>query len=909
MTVMSSRGASVPEGTVTFLFTDIEGSTRGWAEHGDRFGAALERHDRIVRGALDARGGYVFATAGDSFAAAFADAGGAVEAASGIQRGLDADSFDEVGGLRVRIGLHTGSAMERDGDFFGPHVNLAARVMGAAHGGQVVVSAATAALVSAPLLDLGVHRLRDVAEPIELHQLLGEGLVAEFPGLRTLDAGRSLLPVQHTSFVGREAEIGTVRRLLDQARLVTLTGTGGTGKTRLAVEVAAQVAVGLDGRAVFVDLSTASDVPAIADALSAALGVALPGSGDAGVLGAAVADRAALFVIDNCEQVIDDAADLVAGMLDASPRVRVVATSREQFDVDGERTFRVPPLANDDAASDDAASDAAVRLFIDRALAVDQSLVVDAGGRETIREICGRLDGLPLAIELAAARTRTLSVREIAGRLDERFTLLTGGRRRSRQRQQTLDAMVAWSYDLLDAAEQRAFRRLGVFAGGFDLAGAAAVLGVDDAIAVEVVDSLVVKSLVVRTRTVPTSRYRLYETLRAFAEAKLTEHGETEAARDAHLAHYAALDGHLAIWGSAAYHEAVFQDFDNLLVAADWATARGADDAFTVLALCACTGMQHGLVTQPAKLLDQALQLAVDPLRRAELIQARIHTGIQSGPADWPDFAALVDEGFALLEPLSGPERDARLALHTAWAAWLLLFSAGSQAGLGYKDPAILDQVAALERSAVELAATCEPGIRQHVAYCRVLLAARRGDARAMLDSVRDFRADHDPARASIVVEPAVRGYEIAGTWIVGDHDTAVDLAMRAPTDLLGWFGVELAAASIVVLALSGQLPEARRRFLEVVAAHPDPSPRIEAPLICLATACIRVGEGDLDVATELMSAATGVDLGLPAPFRLVHAELRRRGLVNQVHRTDRLDRDQIPELIAREVVRARAEP
>jgi predicted ATPase/class 3 adenylate cyclase len=573
-----------PTGTVTFLLTDVEGSTRAWEAHPDAMAAAMARHDAILRGAIEAHGGYVFSTAGDAFASAFAGAADAAGAALDVQRALHGEPWPPPVALRVRVGLHTGDAVERDGDYFGPTVNRAARIMAAGHGGQTLASAATARALDPAvyaLTDLGEHRLRDLDGAERLVQVGGDGLPAEFPPLRTADRYESTLPAQRSTFVGRDEERRRVAQLLATHRLVTLTGVGGTGKTRLAIEVAHAAADEAPGGVFFVDLGRIGDEALVWQAVAAGIAFTPDAATPIGpqVTGRLRARRA-LLVVDNCEHVIDEAAPAVDEILAACPEVRILATSREALGVDGERVHAVRPLSTE--ASDGRLSPA-VRLFLERATAADAP-AFGAADVVAIREICARLDGLPLAIELAAGRLGLLSPAEILARLEDRFRLLTGGRRGKRSRHRTLEETIAWSYDLLDDGEQFLLRQLSVFPAAFALSRASAVATRDERETLDLLDGLVARSLVQTERPDEgATRYRLLETIREYAQAKLLEAGEAEAARHRHLVD--------TTERMEAEHGAIFlvtpavdELQDDVLVALDRADAAGEHDLLTRLA-------------------------------------------------------------------------------------------------------------------------------------------------------------------------------------------------------------------------------------------------------------------------------------------------------------------------------------
>ncbi len=508
---------ALPSGTVTFLFTDVEGSTVLWEEQPDEMRLALERHDEILRSVIEGNGGYVFSTAGDSFAASFARAGDALTAAVVAQEALGAQVWPTAVPIQVRMGLHSGEAQERDGDYFGSAVNVAARIMSAGHGAQILVSEVSAGLVGdVGLVDLGQHRLKGVSQSTRLFQV-GE---AKFAPLRT-GAQTVVLPSVLSSLVGRDDLLAVLVDRLADARLVTLVGPGGVGKTRLAVAAAERVAAHRDVT-VFVDLAVVSDGTEVLPAVAGALNVA---TATLESLTLALAERPSLLVMDNCEHLIDAAADVIADLLRVSTSLTVLATSREGLAIDGEQLVAVPGL---NTGGVDAAS---VVLFGQRARAVDPGFVVDATNEAAVDQLCAHLDGIPLAIELAAARVAVMSPSELVDRLGERFEVLGGGRRRrSRDRHQTLRDTVSWSHDLLDADEKEMFARLSVFAGSFDPSGAWAINPSRGELEVlDLLEALVEKSLVAVDRAGEASRFRYLETIRAYADEKLSTDDRVDA--------------------------------------------------------------------------------------------------------------------------------------------------------------------------------------------------------------------------------------------------------------------------------------------------------------------------------------------------------------------------------------------
>ncbi|TMG81335.1 MAG: adenylate/guanylate cyclase domain-containing protein, partial [Betaproteobacteria bacterium] len=543
----------VSPGVVTFLFTDIEGSTRLWEQEPERMRPALARHDAIARAAVEGHRGIVVKTAGDGVHATFDDPLDAIGATLQLQQAL-ADST-ATGGIafRVRCGLHLGVDERRDNDFFGPAVNRAARIMSVAHGGQVLLSEAVALLVrgrlpaGVTLRDLGAVRLRDLASPERVYQVVHPQLRQDFPALRSLEATPNNLPQQVTSFIGRGFDLTEVKKILGNTRLLTLLGVGGIGKTRLSLQVAADMLDGFPDGVWFVELAPLVDAQLVPQAVASVLGV----KEEAGrpvveALKKHVKDRQLLLIVDNCEHLVHACAELAKQLLESSPRLKILASSREHLHVPGEATYPVPALGVPEPST--ATTPAAltqyesVLLLVDRAVAAQPTFRVTDQNAAAIGEICRRLDGIPLAIELAAARARALSVENIAARLHDRFRLLTSGSRTALPRQQTLRALIDWSYDLLSEAERAVFRRLAVFAGGWTLDAVEAVAAdveVRERDVLDLLTNLVEKSLVVVEAA--GGRYRLLDTVRQYAQERLTESGEEESVRMRHLACYVAL--------------------------------------------------------------------------------------------------------------------------------------------------------------------------------------------------------------------------------------------------------------------------------------------------------------------------------------------------------------------------------
>ena len=579
--------ADQPARTVTFLFTDIQGSTRMWESDAASMRAALVVHDAVLRAAVDAHRGTVFKHTGDGMCAVFDSARDAIDAAVDAQRQLE---------LPVRMGVATGEAHERDGDYFGQTLNRVSRVMSTGHGGQIVVADSTAAIVpGVDFLDLGEHRLRDLAASLRLYQVRADGLETSFPALRTLDATPGNLPVQVTSFVGRELEVKEVGELVRGQRLVTLTGVGGVGKTRLSVQVAAELTHEFPDGIWVVELATVGDPAAVPAAVATVLGVApQPDLSVTGSIASAISGRRMLLLLDNCEHVLSAAADLIDAILRRATGVHVMATSRESLRMMAEQVWPVPAL--DAKAGFDAP---AVELFLQRAQAVNPSFSLD-DPREAaaVTEICQHLDGIALAIELAAARMMSMSAQEVRDHLGDRFRLLSGSGR-GPEHHQTLLRAVAWSYDLLDDDERRLLDRCSVFAGGFDVDAAVHVCAEprpDRFAVLDLLDSLVRKSLVTVEPLHGQTRYGMLETIRQFGSDQLADQGSTDEVRALHASYFAAEAA--AAWDrwngpdQLAALDWVDREFADLRAAFRWATA-------------------HGELTQAASIAAHATMLAV----------------------------------------------------------------------------------------------------------------------------------------------------------------------------------------------------------------------------------------------------------------------------------------------------------
>jgi len=588
----------VPPSGTTLLFTDIEGSTRLWELEGGRMPAALAGHDALARAAVEGNRGLIVKTTGDGIYAAFDDPLDAVNTTLSLELALRDTAATNGIEFRVRYGLHLGVVERRDGDLFGSPVNRAARIMSAAHGSQVLLSQAVVDQVRerlpplVSLRDLGAVRLRDLATSEHVYQLVHPDLRHDFPVLRSLEATPNNLPLQVTSFIGREHELTEIKRLLDGTRLLTLLGMGGLGKTRLSLQTGANVLDKYPDGIWFVDLAPIKDRSLVPNVAAQVLGVREEqGKAIAQTLCAHVKEHKLLFILDNCEHLVAACASLAEALLQGAPGVRILATSREALHIRGEQTYPVLPLAapDRDAGVEALLRSEAVQLFVERARLQKPSFSLTERDAPAVAEICARLDGIPLALELAAARMRSLSVSEINTRLHDRFKLLIGSSRVALERQQTLRALVNWSYDLLQEREQMLLDRLSVFAGGFDLQAAEAVCSAEPLVPDDVIDllsSLVEKSLVMVDQEEGASRYGLLETIREFAQERLVDRNDVAATAARHCEYYlsVAKTARAELQGpeQAEWTRRLEVELDNLRAAIALALAGGVDPVIAV---------------------------------------------------------------------------------------------------------------------------------------------------------------------------------------------------------------------------------------------------------------------------------------------------------------------------------------
>ncbi|MDX1449120.1 MAG: adenylate/guanylate cyclase domain-containing protein, partial [Acidimicrobiia bacterium] len=666
---------SIPTGVVSFLFTDVEGSTRLWENDPDGMSASLALHDEIMREVIGRHGGHVFSTAGDAFAVAFHSIDDAIGASTTIQLRLLAADWPGPP-IKIRMGIHTGQAEERSGDYFGPVLNRAARIMSAGHGGQILLSSVAAEQAQShdswTLGDLGTHRLKDLAQPEHLFEIRHPELPPIDRPVKTVDIRRHNLPDYLTSFVGREEQIEELSTLLEDNRLISLTGVGGTGKTRLAVEGARALLPDLPDGAWLVELAPVTNPHFVMSTIGDTWGLrAGEGASIEEVVIRYLWSRELLVVIDNCEHLLDAAAQTIKLLLDACPKLKIVATSRESLGIRGEAMVRVPSLGLGHESGSWQGSEAG-RLFVDRARAVRPDFDPSDEELTDIGRICRRIDGIPLGLELAAARLRSMSVAELADRLDDSFRILSGSAKTALPRQRTLAATIDWSYDLLKPSEQAMFRRLSVFTGGFDLPAAEAVCsgdGVDEWEVVDHLDSLVDKSLVVPIRSGDTrTRFRMLEPVRQYAQERLSDTAEPVRFRKAHAAYFVTLAGEMAPGMRTSEINATLQrlrlEYDNIRSALATLVETGDIDAHLELVFDLFSFWMHtGLSMEGIDLALEGLRAADEGTDRTRLVKAWWTTSILAAELTMPEGIQFAREGLEVARAAGDPNLMGRMEL------------------------------------------------------------------------------------------------------------------------------------------------------------------------------------------------------------------------------------------------------
>ena len=692
--------SELPTGTVTFLFTDVEGSTRLLQRLGDAYRDLLATHHQILREAIATGGGVEVQTEGDGFFAVFSTATGAILTAVQAQRHLSNHVWSEGEVVRVRMGLHSGEGFLRDGHYIGLDVHRAARIAAAGHGGQVLMSDATRALVEhalptgVDLRDLGAHRLKDIERPEHLHQLLIQGLPDTFPPIRSLGARLTNLPLERSSFVGREREVVEATKLLDQAHLLTLTGPGGIGKTRLALKIAAdQIGRFADG-VYLADLSPITDPTLVPSVIDRALMVReQPGRDLVESLADHLRDRRQLLVLDNVEQVIEGA-PAISRLLDAAPQLRVLATSRVPLRLTGEQEFPVPPLAIPDASRrstlDSIADNDAVTLFIQRAASVRPGMRLTPDNAPIVAQIAARLDGLPLAIELAASRAKLLGPDAILARLGKRLALLTTGAADLPERQRTLRGTIEWSHDLLEAEHQRLFARLGAFTGGWTLEAAEAVCGAG--LDLEVLDGVgtLTDHSMLRAGDLESGepRFTMLETIREFAVERLALSGEEDDVRRRHAAFFRDLaeeaEAHLTREDRVLWLARLDEEHDNLRAALDWALRTGdVDTGLRIASAIWRFWLQRGHLSEGRTWLERLSVMPGDETR--DRLRARALAAL-GGIAYWQNDTARTkaayEEAVATARQLGDSQLLAGALLDLSYVPWLEQNPSGAEAVL-----------------------------------------------------------------------------------------------------------------------------------------------------------------------------------------------------------------------------------
>jgi predicted ATPase/class 3 adenylate cyclase len=816
---------TLPSGTVTFVFTDIEGSTERWERNRTAMQSALAAHDELMRSAIAANGGVVFKTIGDAFCAVFARPEDAVAGSLAAMNAIAGRDWSEVNGLLVRMAVHTGTADERDGDYYGPSVNRVARLLGIAHGGQILISGITTDLVqgsmpaNATLHDLGQHRLKDLTHSEQVYQLLAPGLRREFPPLRSLDVLANNLPRQITPLIGRDKEVDEITTLVRESPLVTLVGSGGVGKTRVSLQVAANLTDGSGDGVWFVEFAPIVEPDLVPFTIANAAGLTLPErqTPQSGLIDL-LRTSEMLLVFDNCEHLVSGIASVAGAIVRNCPKIKLLASSREGFGIDGEIVYRmpslsVPPEAEREITADEAQTYGAVELFVTKAKAlVRQFALTDANAAE-VSAIVRRLDGIPLAIELAASRLNVLSPDQLLDRLDDRLRILTGGDRTRMPRQQTLRALIDWSYDLLAEREREVFRSLGIFVGGWTLETAGSLLagdGIEEWELLDLLSSLVAKSLVVAEIEEGTAaRYRLLESTRQYARDRLKGAGDLKRVARRHAESFVAIAEQVVEKdiraGNNRFRGIVAPEIDNYRAALTWALG---DDGDAILGarLAAAAGV--------------VLPSAAECVRFVEIALARLPPG--EGDASLRaslDLAAAVVLGVLRRDRQSGEHArrayDAFRASGDRYRAAIAAYSVARflvLAGSRTETPAILgeciDEVRALGMKRYLVQALGIRGISAN-------LQGRSAEGRA------DFHECLSIARAEDHFEGVVEmGGQLAEVeFASGNVSEALRLAEDAATFYrqrrLDWnLGVTLLNAVAYLIALD-QLPRAVRSASE----------------------------------------------------------------------------------------------
>jgi predicted ATPase/class 3 adenylate cyclase len=875
--------ASPPTGTVTFLFTDIEGSTKLWENNALAMQEVLAHHDELLRRAIEERGGYIFKTVGDAFCCAFRTAPDALEAALEAQRSLLKERWAESTPLRVRMALHMGAAEERDGDYFGPPLNRVARLLSAAHGGQVLLSLPTHEMVrdqlpaGTSLRDLGEHRLKDLFRPERLFQLVSPDLPSEFPPLRTLEAYRNNLPLQPTPLIGREKEIAEVCERLShpEIRLLTLTGAGGTGKTRLALQAAAELTQEFEDGVYFVSLAATRDPQFVVPTMAATLGVKEAGGQPLlESLEDYLGEKRMLLLADNFEQILE-AAPVVTELLSTAPNLKVLATSRIPLRLYGEHEYSVPPLALPDPerlpSVERLTHYEAVRLFVERAQAVKADFSVTNENAPAVAEICYRLDGLPLAIELAAARIKLLSPQKMLERLGNRLKLLTGGARDLPERQRTLRSTIEWSYGLLGEGEKVLFAKLSVFAGGRTLEAIEAICDAEDYLPIDVLDglsSLVDESLLKQEEGVGGEpRFVMLETIHEFAREKLRESEESEDIRRLHAEYFLALaeEAEPAVEGpqQPVWLERLEEEHDNMRSALSWSLGQG-QDAEPALRMGAALGefwYLRGYFGEGRRWLEDALAKSspAPTAARARALQRVSWLAFLQGDLDRAKEASeegLGLEGVELFRTAGGDSTAAELQR-------LLGIVVGAQGELE-RETELLEESLTLSQEAGNL----------------------RGMAASLFILGSAWRQQGDLERATQLLEEALTMFRETGDQVLiasvlthlgftflfqGDLERATATSEKAAAMLREQKHTSYLADALNTLGwvalLRGDSERARALYAESIQAQREIGAKVTAPENLQGLACVAAARREAERAARLFGASEALPEAMGAPL------------------------------------------
>jgi predicted ATPase/class 3 adenylate cyclase/DNA-binding CsgD family transcriptional regulator len=906
----------LPTGTVTLLLADVEGSTRLWETQPDEMTAAMARMNAVVSDTIAVHAGVrpVEQGEGDSFVAAFARASDAAACALDLQRA-------PLAPIRLRIGLHTGEIQLRDeGNYAGPTINRTARLRDLGHGGQTLLSGVTESLIldrlpdGAWLSDLGTHALRDLPRPERVVQLCHPDLMNEFPPLRALKAAvKHNLPIQFTSFVGRDDDVAQVRDLVNENRLVTLTGAGGVGKTRMAIEIANQVSGEFTDGVWYVDLAPITDPELVPITTALAVGLSdQPGRSTMETLGRFVADRRMLIVLDNCEHLLDASANLTVALLESCSRLVFLTTSREPIGVAGELSWRVPSLP---------LADKAIELFADRAYRSRSDFAIDDLNAVTVAEICRRLDGVPLAIELAAARVRALSLPEILDSLHDRFRLLTGGARTAVRRQQTLRASVDWSHALLTEPERVLFRRLATFMGGFDLDAAQSVCGGGDVERYQVLDQLALlvdKSLVVADEGVGRARYRLLETVRQYAQEKLGDSGESDIVRTRHRDHYTALAAELDAPAGSEYDQHLDRaeaEIGNLRAAFTW--SRENDDADTALTLASSLQplwlargrIREGMKWFETPLSEEASRIEVSAAVRARALadEATLATRVgATGSSKRAEQALAIAREFgdsALLAraltacgSIAAYDSDAELARSYFAEATALARATGDRWRLSqilsWQAASLIVSPAALRPPAEEgrdlALAIGDRFVARVCRWCLAVAQAFEGDLPGATAALAELIVEAEAAHDAVIQANSLgmQGFVLASRGDTDGADAAAHAAIDAAGDL-GGIPASFGYSALAFAALAAGDATAAREACEAAAPHMASFSGLSETRLAVTARAARAN-GDLNAARRWADKAVSTAGG----YRLILALTVRAQVFIATGEPDRAERD-----------------